>query len=64
MTLDPKDYEPRPADDLWAGIHVATEFKSKDHVALTSLIRGDQQRNNPFAACPQLGCKFSELPHG
>jgi len=36
MTIDPTDYEPRPADELCSA----------------------------YDYCHQLGCNFSELPHG
>lgn len=63
MTIDPADYEPRPADDFLsmsvAPLPTATNDDDKER--LSSLMRGyfDQEPR-----CPQLGCNFSELPHG
>lgn len=63
MTLDPEDYEPRPADDFWARLPAPHDVTPRLH-RLISIIRGDDRRADPSAKCHQLGCKFSELPHG
>jgi len=53
MTIDAADYEPIAPDDL------SVAFVD---VAQASL--RERETVNDFAFCHQLGCNFSELPHG
>lgn len=70
MTIDAKDYEPRPADDFIAIKHPALrgDFQSRFHAATkTWLYHAPRMRSlaqHRTAKCHQLGCNFNDLPHG
>jgi hypothetical protein len=64
MTIDQDDYAQRPADDCLAGVSFK-ELKTIDQRKVcNSMILGRILRDRKWHRCHQLGCEFSELPHG
>lgn len=64
MSIDAKDYEPRPADDHFAGVNYK-ELKTNDcRRRWNSMIIGLTLRYRKWHPCHQLGCNFNDLPHG
>lgn len=65
MTIDATDYEPRAADDHFAGASKDTSWRH-DYFQLrawNSMLLGLMLRDRKWHPCHQLGCEFSELPH-
>ncbi len=62
MTIDAKDYDPRPADDAIAQVKSAGLAFWDDYPRFNSFLRGMVLRVTSND-CHQLGCNFSEL-HG
>jgi hypothetical protein len=61
MTIDKDDYAPRPADDSFSVMRTPkAPVLPDDWHRYASLIYGYFKP----ARCHQLGCEFSELPHG
>jgi len=66
MTIDPTDYEPRPADDFAAAREIRKKWASFPRMSLSSFNRYCSllERFKKTTHCHQLGCNFDELPHG
>jgi len=71
MTIDQDDCAPRPADDFIAHIDTPEPSlpKRRRWLALPRLELADMPRYFGMlklkpTRCHQLGCEFSELPHG
>ncbi|CAB4164978.1 hypothetical protein UFOVP817_21 [uncultured Caudovirales phage] len=66
MTIDPTDYEPRPADDFAAAMNSLGFFKIIDTLERFTERDSEIWRgiNTSEERCNQLGCDFSDLPHG
>jgi len=68
MTIDQEDYAPRPADDCVAFYPSISFFQrqNSDRPRFKSLLNGMYGFYTTLSAphCHQLGCNFSELPHG
>jgi hypothetical protein len=66
MTIDQDDYAPRPADDHFAEVSKDTSWRHDitELRAWNSMLLGLMFRDRKWHRCDQLGCNFSELPHG
>jgi hypothetical protein len=66
MTIDATDYEPRAADDFHAAALLPGFSNDLADAAERDLPRYFSFIKAAFAPelCHQLGCEFSELPHG
>jgi hypothetical protein len=66
MTIDQDDYAPRPAHDFAAIVNSLGFFKILDTLERFSPSNDEAWRsiNTSESRCHQLGCEFSELPHG